>query len=110
MRVIPGSHHRGDGYAEFLQAMMTSSCESTFEDQLGISGPDVPAIALETQPGDLVMFNQDLKHASFGAGTRRRMFTSNMSERFDDDDEVVLRDDISSLVRFWCDRAYGPRP
>ena len=35
------------------------------------------------------------------------MFTINMSERFDDDDLTALRQDISSLVRFWAERAYG---
>ena len=38
---------------------------------------DVPCVALETQPGDLVAFNHNLMHASFGGGTRRRMFTLN---------------------------------
>ena len=77
------------------------------QDALGISGPEVPAVALETQPGDLIMFNQDLKHASYGGGTRRRMFTINVAERFDDEDLDTLRDDIASLVRFWAESAYG---
>ena len=107
LRVIPGSHLRGDGYAEGLQRIMASSRSGSTEDQLGISGCDVPAVALESQPGDMVMFNQDLKHASYGGGTRRRMFTINMSQRLDDEDLAALRKDISSLVRFWAERAYG---
>ncbi len=107
LRVIPGSHRRGDGYAEELQRIMASSRSGSTGDQLGIAGRDVPAVALESQPGDMVMFNQDLKHASYGGGTRRRMFTINMSQRFDDDDLAALRKDISSLVRFWAERAYG---
>ena len=107
LRVIPGSHRRGDAYAEALQQIMASSQSGSTADELGISGRDVPAVALESQPGDMVMFNQDLKHASYGGGTRRRMFTINMSQRFDDDDLAALRKDISSLVRFWAERAYG---
>ena len=107
LRVIPGSHHRGDDYAESLQRMMPSSRSASIEDHLGISGRDVPDLALESQPGDMVLFNHDLKHASFGGGTRRRMFTINMSQRFRDDDVDELREDIATLVRFWAERAYG---
>ena len=64
-------------------------------------------MALETRPGDLLMFNQDLKHASFGGGTRRRMFTINVSERFAEEDLDELRQDIGHGARFWIERAYG---
>ncbi len=106
LRVIPGSHLRGDGYAESLQQIMASS-QSSVEDQIGIASRDVPDVALESQPGDMVLFNHDLKHASFGGGTRRRMFTINMSQRFHDDDVDELRKDIASGARFWAERAYG---
>ena len=67
LRVIPGSHRFGDHYAEQLEAGMGA---------LG-SGPGLPAMALPTQPGDLLLFDHRLKHASFGGGPRRRMFTTN---------------------------------
>ena len=86
--------------------MSTSRVDQT-EEAFGVSGPEVPAVALETQPGDLIMFNQDLKHASYGGGTRRRMFTINVSERFEDEDLGTLRNDVASLVRFWAESAYG---
>ena len=107
LRVIPGSHHRRDGYANELHRLMSTSRVDQTEEAFGVSGPEVPAVALETQPGDLIMFNQDLKHASYGGGTRRRMFTINMSERFDDEDLSTLRNDVASLVRFWAESAYG---
>ena len=107
LRVIPGSHHRRDGYANGLHKLMSTSRVDQTEEAFGVSGPEVPAVALETQPGDLIMFNQDLKHASYGGGTRRRMFTINVSERFEDEDLGTLRNDVASLVRFWAERAYG---
>ncbi|MCY4113553.1 MAG: phytanoyl-CoA dioxygenase family protein [Chloroflexi bacterium] len=107
LRVIPGSHHRGDGYAESLQRIMPSSRSATVDEQLGVAGRDMPAVALESQPGDMVLFIHDLKHAAFGGGTRRRMFTINMSQRFRDDDVDELREDIATMVRFWAERAYG---
>jgi len=107
LRVIPGSHHRGDDYAEGLQGIMSSQRAWTMEERLGVTGAAMPAVALETRPGDLLMFNQDLKHASFGGGTRRRMFTINVSERFAEEDLDELRQDIGHAARFWIERAYG---
>ena len=33
--------------------------------------------ALETIPGDILMFNHDTYHSAWGGGNRRRMFTMN---------------------------------
>ena len=107
LRVIPGSHHRGDNYAEGLQDIMSSQRTWTMAERVGVTGQDMPAVALETQPGDMLMFNQDLKHASFGGGSRRRMFTINVSERFAEEDLDELRQDIGHAARFWIERAYG---
>ena len=107
LRVIPGSHRYGDTFAESLQAIMASSRRPETEDRLGLPGCDVPAVALESQPGDVVMFNQAIKHSSYGGSTRRRMFAISASERYDEDDLPMLRDDISSMARFWTERAYG---
>lgn len=35
------------------------------------------SIAIESNPGDIVIFNHDLYHAIFGGGPRRWMFTMN---------------------------------
>ena len=98
LRVIPGSHHRRDGYANGLHKLMSTSRVDQTEEAFGVSGPEVPAVALETQPGDLIMFNQDLKHASYGGGTRRRMFTINVSERFEDEDLARCE----TMSPHWC--------
>ena len=80
LRVIPGSHLFGDGYADRLQEEIRES-----EADWGVHGKDIPAIAFETQPGDVVCFNHNTKHAAFGGGTRRRMFTMNLCERYPED-------------------------
>jgi hypothetical protein len=69
LRVIPGSHIPGDRFSDSMQEFLGNS---------GLAGKDVPASALETKPGDLVLFTHNLKHASFGGGKRRRMFVMNM--------------------------------
>ena len=107
LRVIPGSHKVGDGFAEMLHETVPNSKTNRTEDIWGVTGSEVPAAALETQPGDLLMFNHSIKHASFGGDTRRRMFTINLQERHAEEDLGELREDIAVLARFWHERAYG---
>jgi hypothetical protein len=70
LRVIPGSHRFGDSYSRLVEERVPSGA-------LGIDGRDVPAHACEIVPGDLVVFDHRLKHAAYGGGTHRRMFTIN---------------------------------
>ncbi|MCS6847615.1 MAG: phytanoyl-CoA dioxygenase family protein [Anaerolineae bacterium] len=102
LRVIPGSHLFGDRYADLLHEQV---CRS--EEVWGIPGRDVPAISLESEPGDVLCFNQNLKHAAFGGGNRRRMFTINFTPRYTEERMEDLRRYISSFARFWIDRVYG---
>ena len=104
LRVIPGSHVSGDGYADRLQEQIRQSSE-----RWGIHGRDVPAVVFETQPGDVVLFNHNTKHAAFGGGTRRRMFTMNLCERYPDNRLDDLREYIGKSARFWIDRKYGEK-
>lgn len=59
LRAIPGSHRYGDRFAEDLQNALGRA-----PDTLGLRGDQVPAIALESHPGDVVVFNQTTKHNS----------------------------------------------
>lgn len=107
LRVIPGSHKSGDRFAEMLHEAAPGSKINRIEEAWGISGAEVPALALETQPGDLLLFNHSTKHASFGGGTRRRMFTINFQKRHAKEDLEDLRNEIAGLARFWHEKAYG---
>jgi len=102
LRVIPGSHHIGDRFADNLQEQIPHSQESWER-----PGQEVPAVALETRPGDIVMFNACVKHASFWGGNRRRMFTINCSARYREDQLSKLRLIISDHGRFFPKRMYG---
>jgi hypothetical protein len=73
LRVIPGSHHHGDTYSKLLQDQVPAGEGGP----LGLHGRDIPSVSLDIIPGDLVVFDHRLKHASFGGGNRRRMFTIN---------------------------------
>ena len=77
------------------------------QDEWAFGGADVPAMALETRPGDVVCFNHNTKHAAFGGSKRRRMFTINLCQRYPQDRLQDLRDYISGSARFWVERKYG---
>lgn len=102
LRVIPGSQHYGDQFAEALQASLRGAPE-----QLGIPGNQVPAIALASNPGDVVVFNQNTKHSAWGGSNRRRMFTINCTARYRDDELPLLHNEIAAFARFWVDSVYG---
>jgi hypothetical protein len=102
LRVIPGSHRIGDAFAEDLQSSIRKC-----EDIWGIHGSQVPAIALDTTPGDILVFNHDLKHATYGGSQRRRMFTMNCSQRYPNDKLQSLRDYMAGGARFWVEHAYN---
>ena len=104
LRVIPGSHRAGEAYADFLEERnIRENCGKIW----GIENREVPATILDTNPGDIVVFNQSLKHASFGGSERRRMFTMNFSRRYPEDRLQELRDGLAGYARFWIDRIHG---
>ena len=107
LRVIPGSHKTGDVYATSFDGIVPSVDEQLTEQTLGIDGSEVPSVALASKPGDLVCFDRRIKHASFGGGTRRRMFTIILEPRYADDELDILRANIGFMSRYWIERAYG---
>lgn len=93
LRVIPGSH----------MAVFSVPLESTplrgpeGGRTVGLEPKDVPAYALESQPGDVVFFDHRTWHASFGGRTGRRMFTMNFAAPITSDQQ---RDRLVELHRF----------
>ena len=72
LRLIPGSHHP-DHFVRKEKLDVNNSLEL-----FGVPPSELPgSIAVETNPGDIAIFNHDVYHASFGGTTRRRMFTMN---------------------------------
>lgn len=80
VRLIPGSHLVGDSYGDAVEAGRSDS-----EASWGLPGTEVPCVCIESEPGDIVIFNHCLKHASFGGSGRRRMYTMNFCERYPED-------------------------
>ena len=83
LRVIPGSH-RPDHFVR-KEGIDVNNSLGFF----GIPPTEFPgSIALETNPGDVVIFNHDLFHASFGGTSRRRMFTMNCTIKPETSEEL----------------------
>ena len=101
LRVIPGSHRNIDSFGDLLESHLTS-------DIFGMTGDQIPAVALESNPGDVLVFNHRIKHSSWGGSDRRRMFTMNFSERYPDNQLHRLQEDIGKSARFWIERKLGP--
>lgn len=107
LRVLPGTHNVGDRFGDSVQEVMPHSECQYYEKTWAMEGPDVPAVPLESEPGDVLVFNHKIKHCAYGGSSERRMFTIGFQERHRDEDEQVLRDELADLVRFWHPRAYG---
>lgn len=102
LRVIPGTH-RIEALETNWQARQAGNCDELW----GIAGREVPSIALESQPGDVVIFNQNLLHASYGGNTRRRMLALSFTSHLASEAALeVLKTIIGMHARFWTDSMY----
>ncbi len=102
LRVIPGSHRLPDSYANEVREAMSS------DKNFGIPMSEVPAVALETTPGDVVIFNHNTMHSSFGGGHRRRMFTMNLGRHADTPElEQLLVTYLGIHNATWGSRTHG---
>lgn len=69
LRVIPGTHRLDDRYTGDVR-------HATMDDDrriatIGVDGADVPSCALVSQPGDLLVWDRRIIHASYGTTTER---------------------------------------
>ena len=74
LRVLPGSHQ--PGFHRALEPLETMHHEKGNTDPTatpyGVLGPDMPFYAFESEPGDLICFNQSLFHSVFNGFAGRR--------------------------------------
>jgi hypothetical protein len=79
LRVLPGSHH-----PDFRDALCA----------LGVNGAadtSLPAQVVLTEPGDLILLNEHLLHASFGGGIRRQWRVDFVQAPVDADTERITQ-------------------
>ena len=87
LRVIPGSHRLP--LHEDLRPLADQRADPNLA-PFSISPRDVPCFPLESEPGDVVFFDQNLWHASFGGRSGRRMFTLNFGARPTEDEHIAF--------------------
>ena len=85
LRVIPGSHR--SPLFESLEPMKLQHDDPSAM-PLGVLGPDMPCVALESEPGDLVVFLEEVYHAAFGGRTGRPRIALNFEAAPTTDDQI----------------------
>lgn len=91
LRLIPGSHLDSlhSSLRRLLQrrdetitpyGVMASRRGNRTGSGFGVLASELPSIAIETNPGDVVLFDQNIWHSSFGGRAGRMMFTMNFGE------------------------------
>lgn len=78
LRVIPGSHR--DPLHKTLFPLQDAHLDGD-PTPFGIDGPRIPGCAIETDPGDIVFFNQWLYHAVYGKAGKRRVIVFKFGPR-----------------------------
>ena len=95
LRVIPGSH-TDCGLEQWADLVLRDA-----DNVWGLKQRELPAHAIESEPGDVLVFNHRLLHASFGGGKERRMFTMNLGRRA----RTAL--EIEDLISYGDTHIYG---
>lgn len=78
LRLIPGSHVVGSGWLPPRDpgpSVRLFGAWGNVLEELGVSPRDIPCVAVETRPGDALVWNLNLMHATFGGGPARRFFS-----------------------------------
>jgi len=75
-RIIPGSHHLG-GFYQMLQTHLKDNTQA-----YGLTPEKIPCIILESQPGDIIVFNYRTQHATCGTTHPRRMLYFGITSEF----------------------------
>ncbi len=97
LRVIPGSHR--DPFHQALMPLQEAH-QRADSDCFGVEGPQIPACAVETEPGDIVLFNQWLYHAVYGKVGKRRVIVLKFGPRPHTEEHLaMLRDGAPYVFR-----------
>lgn len=74
--------------------------------ELGLAGADIPAAVVASEPGDVVVYDQNILHSAWGGSNRRRMLALSFSEHCPDAHLPELRRFIAQFARYWKEQMY----
>lgn len=100
-RVIPGSHHEGSRFSQLLHKHLND--DLTLFD---LPATDIPAVIVSSEPGDVLIFNHRIQHATCGTSQPRRMLYYGLAQPWREQDLPRARQAIRSL-RKSTGRLYG---
>jgi len=107
LRVVPGSH-REPLHSDLLPLFQHRATPPAHP--FGVTSERLPAVPLESDPGDVVLFSQHLWHASFGGSDHRRMFTLNFTTKPTEEAHVAdHRRNYESALKWAQTNPYGPQ-
>lgn len=97
LRVVPGSHHDSepDPYA-ILRPVHDDPDFRPF----GLDPTEIPCVAIETEPGDVVVFTEDILHAAFGGATGRHQHAISFFRNPTTDEQVAYVRGMYERCRF----------
>lgn len=95
LRVIPGSH-KPPLYHELYP--LNSQKDTSSNDIFAVSVGDLPAFPLETNPGDVIIFNHYIYHAVVGGDEKRRYIAMKFASRPQNAAQVELLKKSSAYI------------
>ncbi len=78
IRVIPGTNHHEGAFAATLLKHFFGG--ESVKDVYGIEEREIPSWTVESEPGDVIVWNYRTIHASYNGGERRRLFSISYRE------------------------------
>jgi len=78
IRVIPGTNIFTESFARNVRRRINDP--TNIANEFGVDDRDLPSVTLETDPGDVVVWDFRTIHASFNGRERRRLFSINFRE------------------------------
>ena len=91
LRVIPGTHRKAT--PDMLDSIRYRNEDQDFR-PFGLEPAAVPSVSLVSQPGDLLIFTENLLHSSFGGAPRRHQHAINFMENPDTEKKL---EDVMTL-------------
>lgn len=101
LRVIPGSHRWNQ---PDLLAPLRAADTSLDSQWFGLQPTEIPSVALETSPGDVVVFTERIIHAAFGGGVGRHQICASFVESIKTDEQK------RHVMEFYNNSTYSMRP
>src|SRR5690606_18678276 len=90
---IPGSHFEGDRFARSLHDTLPDH-----QATLGLDADQLPCTVIESHPGDVIIFNYRIQHATCDTEHPRRMFHYGISPAIPDTRKAAAPSMVGELL------------